>query len=159
MSDNLHGAADGLLKAFEQLHADTEVIRAAYETLPREWLRRSLLVEYRCGNRSGCLLLHVWRGDSGRTNFYVPSYKMSRRRNAKESVESARRTNTLDGDRIWRPRAGTLDDLAEWGNEIGIGLECDHLLPVTRTPAEILADAAKATRGRPHRRTITARFA
>lgn len=160
MSDGLSDTYDdGMGRAFQRLHDDADTIRAGYEALPKEWLRAAVLVEYRCPNKRGCLLLHAWRGDDSSTYFYIPSYKMSPARNARESVESARLKNTLDGDRVWRPKAGRLDGLEEWGDEIGLGLECDHLLPVTVTPAEILRDAATATRGKPHRRTITARFA
>jgi hypothetical protein len=157
--ERLSDAYDGLGRALEALKADATLVRAAYETMPRDWLRKTLLVEYRCSNRRGCLLLHVWRGEGQRLFFYVPSYKNSPERNARESVESARQKNTLDGDRIWKPKAGSLEALPEWGSAIGIGLQCDHLLPVTRTPTQLIEDAGRATPGQPTRRVITARFA
>ncbi len=150
---------EGLGEAFERMEADADVIRAAYQALPREWLKAALLVEYRCPNKRGCLLLHAWRGDGGETFFHVPHYKMSPARNDEQSVESARRKHTLDGDRVWRPRAGVLDHLKDNGPNVGIGVQCDHLLPVTVSAADVLGDVTKATRGRPHKRTITARLA
>ena len=116
-------AYDDLGRAFEQLRAEADTIRSAYEALPREWLRSALLVEYRCSNKRGCLLLHAWRGSDSRTYFYVPHFKWSRTRNAAESVESARLKYTLDGDRIWRPRAGVLDGLGDMTEQVGIGLQ------------------------------------
>lgn len=158
--DRLRDAYDDLGEAFKRLHHQESMIRDAYRETPREMLRQALLVEYRCPNKKGCLLLHAWRGsDPSPTFFLIPKYKMSRERNARESVESARHKNTLDGDRVWRPRAGILDDMQGLGDSIGLGVQCDHLDPRTITPAEILADAQRATRGRPMTRIITARYA
>lgn len=158
MNKPLREAFDGLGDAFQRLESNADTIRAAYQALPREWLKKALLVEYRCSNKQGCLLLHAWRGADRATYFYVPHYKLSRRRNADESVESARSKYTLDGERVWRPRAGRLDDLGEYGSEVGIGIQCDHLLSAVKTPTEVLEDAARATPGRPYRRVVDARY-
>lgn len=159
MSDPLRDSFDGLEQAFERLHLNEDVIRSTYQGAPREWLRRALVVEYRCPNKRGCLLLHAWRGGVNQTYFYIPPYKMSPTRNARESVESARKKNTLDGNRVWRPRAGVLDDLLEWGDAIGLAVQCDHLAARTVTPGDIIRDAARSTAGKPTRRIIAARFA
>lgn len=159
MNDRLSDAHAGSGDAIARMRANADVIRAAYEALPREMLRDALLVEYRCPNRRGCLLLHAWRGSDGRLLYYVRDYRLSRARNADQTVESARRRNTLDGDRHWKPRAGDLTDLAGWGSSIGLDLQCDHLSPVVVTAADVTADADRATRGNPYRRFITARFA
>lgn len=161
MSEEPTNGHDEIEEALRRLHSDEAAIRAAYEALPKDWLRSALLVEYRCPNKRGCLLLHAWSGEAGRTYFYVPAYTLSRRRNAEESVESARAKYTLDGDRVWRPRAGRLHELRdgrEWN--ISIGVQCDHLQPVVVTPAQLLEDAATArSTRRLTRRGIAARYA
>jgi hypothetical protein len=157
--ERLRQAHAGIGDAIETMRADADVIRAAYEAMPREWLKKILLVEYRCPNKRGCLLLRAWRSDDDRLLYYVCDYTLSPSRNAERTVESARKRNTLDGDRRWKPRAGDLSDLAEWGASIGLDLQCDHLDPVVVNGSDVLADAARATRGRPTRKVITARFA
>lgn len=159
MSDDLRRALEGSSGAIDHMRRDAEIIRTAYESLPRDWLRATLLVEYRCPNKRGCLLLHAWEGASGRILFYVPAYKLSATRNQERTAASARQRNTLDGDRNWKPRSGDLTDLHEWGPTVGLDLQCDHLEPVVVTAAEILDDAATATRGRPRKRVVTARLA
>jgi hypothetical protein len=157
--DRLSAAYAGTGQAIDRMRAETDLIRAAYETMPREWLRKLLLVEYRCPNKRGCLLLHAWRAHDGRLLYYVRDYVLSPTRNAERTVESARERNTLDGDRHWKPRAGDLSDLDKWGSAIGLDLQCDHLDPVVVSAGDVLEDAAKATRGRPTERVITASFA
>jgi hypothetical protein len=158
MGETLGQAIREVAKAAEASRAEGETIRAAYEAMPPEWLRRCLLVEYRCANKRGCLLLHAWSNDDAAAFYYLPDYKLSRARNEERTVESARMRNTLDGDRRWKPRAGSLDGLAEWGESIGLDVQCDHLSPVAVRAKDILNDAAKATRGRPYRRFVAARF-
>jgi hypothetical protein len=110
------------------MRRDADVISRAYEALPPEWLRDVLVVQYRCPHKGEkCLLLHAWRSDEGKTYFYIPPYKLSRQRNAERTDPGARRRNTLDGSRVWKPWSG---ELAEWGPSIGLDLQCDHLDPV-----------------------------
>lgn len=155
-SGELRGAIEGVAAAVERMTADGALIRAAYEAMPRAWLRSALLVEYRCPNKKGCLLLHAWRQEF--TYYYVKDYRLSPRRAEERTVASARAKNTLDGDRHFRPRAGRLQDFRGWGENVGLDLQCDHLDPVVVRAGDILADAAKATRGHPFRRVITSRF-
>lgn len=157
--DSLGNSIESVAKAAMAARAEADLIRIAYAALPREWLRERLLVEYRCPNRRGCLLAHVWRGDDGIAYYYLSDYKLSRERSEERTVASARAENTLDGDRHWKPRAGNLDSMLRWGASVGLDLQCDHLSPVAIRPKDLVADAAKATRGKPYRRFITARFA
>lgn len=155
-SGDLRDAFDGIAAAVELMTQDGAMIRAAYEAMPRDRLKEELLVEYRCPNKKACLLLHAWGRDL--TFYYVKDYKLSTRRTEDRTVASARAKNTLDGYRHFRPRAGRLEDFRGWGESVGLDLQCDHLDPVVVRAGDIFADAARATRGRPFRRFVTAQF-
>lgn len=62
----------------------------------------------------------------------VPAYKLSRQRNERQTVPTARKRNTLDGDRRWRERGFDLEDLIEWKGAAAIDMQCeggDDILP------------------------------
>ncbi|CUR54664.1 hypothetical protein NOCA2210014 [metagenome] len=128
-----------------------DLVLSAYEAYDKKQLRRLLLAEWRCAR--GCLLIHVWQSPQGPL-FYLPRYKQSRERNTERSVPSARAKNTLDGDRIWKPRAGELVALEEFGATVGMDIQCDHLDPQVFTGAELLG-LISDTPGRPLRRVVS----
>jgi hypothetical protein len=107
-----------------------------------------LLAEYRCRKR--CLLLHIWQAPSGR-NFYLPRYRLSPAVTESETAESARRKRTEDGYKIWRGRAGSMEELDVAGLPPGIvtlTVTCDHVRENLAAEA-IAADITAARPGAP----------
>lgn len=120
-----------------------------YETPQgRAAVKACAVAEYRCAGR-GCLLLHVWQSPAGPL-FYRPAYKLSRDVNERESSPEGRAANTADGENHWRADAGHLAGARGWP-EHTMPLQCDHFRANVET-AKILADADRATPGKPKRR-------
>jgi hypothetical protein len=118
-------------------------------------LRNVLLLDYRCPK--GCLLLHVWDTPNARL-YYPPRYQLSRATADAETVESARRKRTEDGERKWPAHGGSLDYLLEFfadePDSGGLPLNCHHLRR-TAYCTELAADMRQARRGSPTRRRLT----
>lgn len=118
-------------------------------------LRSSLLVEYRCAAKGrGCLLLAAWQSAQfDGWAYVVPQYSLSPALNTESSNQSARSKNS-DGSGRWNARGGVLDDLRGWGEQVGLGLNCDHRRQVFMSSVDLLADADSGTPGNPTRRFL-----
>lgn len=129
-------------------------IVAAYKVLKTAGrLREILVAEYRC--RHGCLLAHVFQLPGGRC-IYVPVYKLSRERNLRDTVESARRKSTIDGDRRWRERGFDMEDLITWQGSAQVDVHCDHHQGVLN-PLLMDKDLAGVQPGHPRRGVLPLR--
>jgi len=128
------------------------IVARAYEAYDKRELAKVLLVEYHCLTSKHCVLLRCWQSPHG-VLFYKPRYKLSPERTESSSVESARRRRTSDGYRRWVDSAGVLDDLRGLPDTTGFALDCDHVAD-SRPASKIIADADKATPGRPTRRSF-----
>ncbi len=158
MNDKPHDDLAAAFTATSDAHAASRrlapLIIDAYERLDKKQLQKVLLLEWRCLS-NGCLLIHVWQSPMGPL-YWIPHYKVSKKRNAERSVASARAKNTLNGDNIWKPRAGSLWELREWGESLAVSLQCDHLEDRAFSAAALLA-AASPTPGQPTRARISGR--
>ncbi|MCI1963285.1 MAG: hypothetical protein LKJ18_03935 [Ancrocorticia sp.] len=99
----------------------SELAAKFYEMLQRRGqLRSHVVVTYRCQHR--CLLAQVLSTPQGLI-VHVPRYKLSPDLNETNSVESARKKRTEDGNRRWKAQTFMLADA------LNVGVQCDHLLP------------------------------
>lgn len=86
-------------------------------------LSKVVVQEYHCKRR--CVVATVFVV-GGSTLCAVRDYKLSPGLNERQSVEAARKRNTLDGDRHWPAHVFELEALADWPQEAGIGMNCRH---------------------------------
>lgn len=84
----------------------------------------------------------------GTTIARTTDYKMAPGMNASRSVESARKKNTLDGDRHWPGHTFDVGELSTWGDTAGMDMNCRHGLR-TVTARDILAAAEGVRPGHP----------
>lgn len=99
----------------------------AYQHLENAGLLNRVVVHrYLCAKGNCKLATVVKIGDSviARTK----DYKFSPGVNAQRSVESARGRNTLDGERHWPGHTFDVSDLAGWGDQAGLDMNCRHVL-------------------------------
>ena len=155
MSEDQRRAAEALRADLHNRDAEHQQLAAFWESLDRPAQNQILLAEYRCKQKRKCLLLHAFRLPAGRF-FYKPRYELSPERTAAEPSPSARAKRTIDGDRKWRSRAGSLDEIIEFFSHApqsgGLGLDCDHIRSVLATASRLDADTS-GTPG-PQRRPI-----
>jgi hypothetical protein len=137
-------------EAQEEVNAPSRLIMAAYENADRRTIRQVLLTEYRCQEKR-CLLWHAWQSPRYGVCWYAPGYQLSPSTNETTTNPNARVKRTTDGDRSWKPRAGPLDSFRGSGG--AFLLACDHFRG--RVPIDqIIADADRATPGKPTRRLL-----
>jgi len=105
---------------------EIQALGMAWSSLTRSQRRRAALLEYYCKQRD-CPLMTCFQSPRGPL-VWLPQYKKSPKRNAEESVASARARRTLDGDRRWKPRVFELDQVADalLPDQLGVELICDH---------------------------------
>ncbi|MGI8682426.1 MAG: hypothetical protein ACR2JO_09950 [Mycobacteriales bacterium] len=144
MSDDLGGVLSARLQ-------QSALLLAAYEAADPATLRRVELAEYRCRLKR-CLLLFCWQAPGARL-VYLPGYKLSRLRNERDSVPSARAARTSDGDRHWNARVVVLDELVGWGPSAGLPLACDHVSEMVPVP-DLFAAVEGTIPGQPVRRVV-----
>jgi len=150
VTDKERGVTDDLADLLARRAERTDLLLAAFDAADSKVRRRVLLAEYRCRQRR-CMLLLVWQSPGARL-VRLPAYRLSPVRNEAESVASARRKRTTDGERRWRPRVLVLEELAGFP-EAGLDLNCDHVRAVVPVP-DLLADVERASPGTPTRRVF-----
>ncbi|MCU1614701.1 MAG: hypothetical protein JWO98_2241 [Frankiales bacterium] len=124
-----------------------EALVLAWGSLTRSQRKKVAVVEYFCKARS-CSLLTVFRSPEG-LFVALPRYRNSPERNAATSVEAARVTRTVDGDRRWKPRVGPLEEFAQADlPTLGLDLNCDHYSGMRPGP-ELLSDVRQGRPGNP----------
>jgi hypothetical protein len=135
----------------------------AYLAMTPNARKQVLLAEYRCAIKR-CLLMHIWQTPHGRC-FYLPPYRLSPDMTETRTVESARLKRTEDGYRLWRARAGSLDELVEffqWNpGRGGLPVNCGHVratVPVEQVVAAVAAAAARPTGQNLPRRVVGCRW-
>jgi len=129
-----------------------KAVDTAYQQLENAGLLPKVVVHrYLCA-KGNCLLATVIRvGDVTLTR--TKDYKLSPGLNRKQSVESARKKNTLDGDRHWPGHTYDVSELASWGDTVGIDLTCRHDVRTVRATT-MLAASLQARPGHPSRPTL-----
>lgn len=138
------------LAILDALADESAAIEAAY-LAAGDRLRPVLLVEYFCASSTQQHRLFVaWRSPAG-VLFYLPPYRQSPERDAGTSTAEGRQANMRGGR--WNGHAGNLDRLRGWPAEAGLPMKCKHL-DLAIPAAAILADADRATPGRPTRRRL-----
>ena len=125
---------------------------AAFQHLENAGLINKVRVHQYLCEQGGCVLATVIRiGD--RTLARTRDYKLAPAANLNQSVESARRTRTLDGDRHWPGLTFDVTDLATPGGDVElIPINCRHRLR-TIDPREIIAVTLEAKPGHPGKPT------
>ncbi len=104
-----------------------EAIHNAYQHLNNNGLVNKVVVHRYLCRRDGCVLATVIRlGDT--TIARTRDNKLSPGMNRERTVESARRKNTLDGNRHWPGRTFDVGSLSEWGSVAGMDMSCRHVL-------------------------------
>jgi hypothetical protein len=87
-------------------------------------VNRIVVARYSC-RRRGCVLATVVRiGDQVLCR--TRDYKLAPGTNLARSVESARAKNTIDGQRHWPGHTFDVTDLAAWGDQAGVDMNCRH---------------------------------
>lgn len=123
---------------------------AQYESMTATERQRVALVEYKCAQ--GCRLLTIWRSPGGR-NWYTPTYKLTEAVAREQTEDMARAKRTKDGMRRWLPRAGSLDDVIEFGADgpdaVGLSVNCRHLRNYFVSWQQLAAAADHASIGTP----------
>ncbi len=132
-------------------HRDT-AIHDAYQALDNAGVVSKVTVHrYLCRSR-GCVLGTVVR-IGGETIARTRDNKLSPGANQARSVESARRKNTLDGDRHWPGHTFDVPALATCGPRAGMDMSCRHTL-ATVLAVDVLAVTDGVTPGRPGKPTL-----
>jgi hypothetical protein len=105
-------------------HDRNQALQDAHQHLANAGLlSRVTLHRYMC--KRGCQLATVFRV-GGTTLCAVRDYKYSPGLNEARSVPTARAKNTLDGDRWWPSHVFDVDQLARWGDDAGMSMNCRH---------------------------------
>ena len=145
--DDRHGdEPDSLGAVFRrQRTRSDEIQRLHRELVARGELGRWVLHRYMC--RRGCQVATVFRYQ-GLTLCAVADHKLSHGANQTRSVAAARLKNTLDGDRHWPAHVYDVDELAEFGPDVGVSMACRHQLTVTLA-VDVLAAVEGVTAGHP----------
>lgn len=108
-----------------QADADDRVaaLHDAYQQLENNgWISKVKVHGYLCARR-GCVLATVLRID-GVTIVRIRDYKLPKATNIARSVESARRKNTLNGNDHWPGHTFDVTELATWGPDAGMDMNC-----------------------------------
>ncbi|KQZ10040.1 hypothetical protein ASD19_10835 [Microbacterium sp. Root53] len=128
-----------------------EARQRAHQTLESTGLLSKVtLHRFMC--KRGCQIATVFRV-GGSTLCAVRDYKYSPGLNAAQSVPEARAKNTLDGDRWWPSHVFDIEELAEWGDEAGMSMNCKHFRG-TVTARTVLAACEGASPGKQNKPTI-----
>lgn len=138
---------DELAAVLADRRRQSDLIGAAYEAMKPKDRRAAALAIWRC-EQKGCTLLHVWRSPMG-ILFYQPRYTSSPGMNAESSTEAGRAKNTFDGDNHWKPTAGVLDHLRDWGKDAGLTVQCAHIPRQTIAEPDLFAVVDAGTPGNP----------
>lgn len=124
----------------------SQATHETYQALENAGLINRVVVHrYLC--RKGHVLAEVIRVGSS-TVARTRDYKLSPGMNLDRSVEAARARNTLDGDRHWPGDTFDVGDLATWGQQAGIDMNCRHALR-TVLATDILAATRDVIPGHP----------
>jgi hypothetical protein len=115
-------------------------------TLPGVTLHR-----YQCRQR-GCTLVVVFRLPAG-VVAYTPPYRLSPGLTQRDTSESGRAKNSVDGANHWPAHGYDLADLAAWDGAAGIPIQCAHKRE-NLDPRDMLAAVANVTPGKPTRPTV-----
>lgn len=133
----------------ERLHDRQAAIDAAYISLrDAGLLPKVTLHKYMC--RRGCPIATVFRV-AHLTLCVVRDYKFSPGLNREVSVPSARRKNTLDGERHWPGHVYDVEELDRFSagaSRAGMGMNCRHHRG-TVLAQDVLATVAGVSPGRP----------
>lgn len=119
----------------------------AYQQLENAGLINRVTVHRFICQKHGCVLATVVRV-GGETLARTKDYKLSPGLNRERTVESARRKNTLDGDRHWPGHTHDVADLALSGESLGIDLSCRHGLRTVRA-LDVMMSADGVVPGHP----------
>ena len=124
-----------------------EAIHNAYQRFENTGLISKVTVHrYLCKGCGKPLATVIRLGD--KTIARTTDYKFSPGLNPQRSVESARRRNTLDGDRHWPGHTYDVDQLAGWGPLSGFDVICRHVAATVRA-ADVLEATCGVTPGQP----------
>lgn len=115
-------------------------------TLPGVTLQR-----YQCKQR-GCTLAVVFRLPAGIVA-YTPPYRLSPGLTVRDTSESGRATNSLDGANHWPAHGYDLADMAAWEGVAAVPIQCAHKRD-NLDPRGMLAAVEKVTPGKPTRPTM-----
>ena len=120
----------------------TEAIHNAYQRFENAGLISKVTVHrYLCKACGSPLATVIRLGD--KTIARTRDYKFSAGLNLERSVDSARKKNTLDGERHWPGHTYDVGELAaEWGPDAGFDVNCRHVTVTVRA-----ADVLEITRG------------
>lgn len=142
---------DGLGQWWQQLNARLqgrdEALHHAWQSFENAGVLNHVVVHRYLCRHHGHPLATVIRV-SGVTVVRTRDYKFSPGLNAERSVEMARVKNTLDGERHWPGLTLDVTNLAEWGPQAGVDMNCRHALR-TVLAQDILAACADARPGHP----------
>lgn len=144
--------SDQIATLFETMARATsdrsEAIEDLYISLTNaKLLRRVTLHEYRC--KRGKPLAIVF-GSRGLTLCATSDYKFTRGLNESVSVEAARKSRTLDGERWWPSHVYDVSEMSEFG---GMQIACEHYRG-TLVASEVLQTVNGVTPGHPTKPTI-----
>jgi len=124
-----------------------QAIEAAYQQLENAGLINKVRVhQYLCAKRGHVLATVIRIGEV--TVARTRGYKLAPGTNSSRSVESARRKNTLDGDRHWPGHTFDVSELAGWGPTAAIDMNCRDGLRSVRAE-DILAASESSRPGHP----------
>lgn len=146
-----------LAELFRALLAESESRSEANERLYRymkespanrpqgtgSYLSKATVHWYKC--KRGCRIAQVFRA-GGTTLCAVSDYKLSHGLNLNQSVEAARKKNTLDGERWWPSHVFDLQHEAS-SPEFLIPLNCSHFRGA-RSAAEMLEEVGTSRPGK-----------
>lgn len=124
----------------------------AYQRLENaDLVRRVVVHRYQCHKCFKVLGTVVSVGD--RIICRTTPYKFSPGLNEARSVAAAREKNTLDGERFWPGHTFDVTWLAEWGPDMGIGMNCRHVTHTVKA-VDILERVKGVKPGHPGKPTI-----
>lgn len=142
--------AEWFRRVLEATDARQTAIEQAYLHLRNAGLLSKVtLLKYQCVR--GCQLVTVFRLDET-TLAAVRDYKYSPGMNLQQSVESARQSKTLDGNRHWPAHVYDVAELAMWGREAGMSVNCRHIM-TTLMAQEVMEAVEGISPGRPGKPT------
>lgn len=127
-------------------------VEHAYQRLENAGLIARVVVHRYICRKRGCRLATVVRVQD-RLIVRTEPYKFGPGLNEARSVPRARERNTLDGDRYWPGHTFDVFDLAGWGDQAGMDMNCRHGTRTifANTIVETVGDARPGHPGAPSR--------
>jgi len=147
-SDDTAAVAEVLRAALASSHDRSAALDSAFQHYVNAGILSKIVVHrFRCARPQACLLATVV--DAGGTLLMrTGDYKLSPGVNRHHSVASARTTRTLDGNRHWPGSTFDVQELVEWGQDVGAALNCRHVR-TTLTGIEVLENCEGRRPGHP----------